>query len=283
MQWWWNNTLRGTQQDKQVFVGFLERHAIPPQGHLKEILSADWQWAWRYLAYAVKRYPNHGGILRKLNKLANVQAGGRTPQERVNNIDKDYKTGLLEFKALYALSSLGHRLVEADVKVGGAGGNQNRDCDWLVEKGGRLFRVEVRRWCGDILSQKPLKGGGRRFKPMPGKDRDEFYMGYDWQVGEWLRGQCEEVAKKKADMLVCHLPGGTWDIDEAPPHAIPFSSRSLRAYCEEILPDALGWHRSGPTWIRNIPRSGNVEQIIDVKPKGWWLLKVDQRRNTHLI
>jgi len=59
MQWWWSNTLRGTPQDQQAFVGFLERHTIRPQGYLKEILSADWQWAWRYLAYAVKRYPDH--------------------------------------------------------------------------------------------------------------------------------------------------------------------------------------------------------------------------------
>lgn len=270
MRWWWSNTLRGTQQDKRALVDVLDRCQIRPQGYLNKILSTDGEPAWRYLAYAVRRYPTHSGVLRKLKKLATVQAGGSTPQETDNNIDRDYATRLLEFKALYALDRLGHRLVEADVKVGGVGGNQHRDCDWLVERGERLFRVEVKRWCGDINSKRPLKGDiGKHFK----KSEPDY-----GKAVNWLRDRCEEVTEKQADMLVCHI-SGAWDIDEvyinqAGTYVIPFSSRSLRAYCDGFLPGALRWSKSGPIWSRNVPTSSSVKQIIFVYPKGWWLLRV---------
>lgn len=291
--------LRGTSHDRQRLSESFIRYKITPAGPFKAVLDGDWEPAWRYVAWAVKRYPDHPGLVRKLKKLNRIGPRKGSSSDLVKILKNDYEacglelnsryvrsesgdqkrqllglmrnsergwaTGLLEFKAFYVLAELGYAFVDADVRVGGTGRNRNKDCDWLMEKGGQRFRVDVRRWCGDTDSLEPLPGGiGRRFNPGPS---------FTWEVGKWLRDQCEEVGlEKRADILVCDLPGGRWEIGEFSPP----SSRSIRAYSDQILPDALRWSKSGPTWVNCVPRRG-VVQIIIVKPKVWWLIRVDRR------
>lgn len=262
------------------------------------MLDGDWEPAWRYVAWVVKRYPNHPTVTRKLKKLAGVgprkgipvglvsvlksdyeesvpelnsrYVRSKSEDDRgqilalIRNSERDYKTGLLEFKALYVLAELGYEFMDADVKVGGTGRDQNKDCDWLVERGGQQFRVDVRRWCGDIASLEPLPGGiGRRFNPGPS---------FTWNTGIWLRDQCEEIGlDKKGDILVCELPEGEWEIGMF----FPPSVKSIRTYCDKILPGALRWSQSSPAWVNGVPK-GSVTQVVMVNPKVWWSLRIDR-------
>jgi len=297
-RWFGKVGLRGTSHDKQHLSAFLSHKGISPEGPFKAVLDGDWEPAWRYVIWAVKRYPDHPGLVRKLKKLNRIGPRKGSPSDLVKvlkndyeacglelnsryarsesgdqklqildlmrNSERDWATGLLEFKALYVLAELGCAFVDADVKVGGTGRDRNKDCDWLVEKSGQRFRVDVRRWCGDITSLEPLPGGiGRRFNPGPS---------FTWDTGMWLRDQCEEIGfEKKADILVCGLPEGRWEIGMFSPTSV----RSIRAYSDEILPGALRWSQSGPTWVNDVPR-GSVMQVVVVNPKIWWSLRIDR-------
>ena len=249
---------------KERVENHLRHHKIEADGYLQQALHGEWP-VLRYLSYVAQTCPDLSSVRKKITRLAKLKRKGKTSLDEEINTEVAYSAALFELKAIYALCHLmGFKLVDCDVKVGGAGPHSKKDCDLVVKKNKSTLsiRIDAKRASHDTLSLCE----NRRYSPMPKEKEEERSAWWKkrsarWKIGEWLKEKIRKVSREKhVHILVVHLP--VWEQE------CGFSERKLRQYSQDILPGVLTWTGNGPVW--SWQHQPLVKQIVVVGSPGCW-------------
>ncbi len=260
MTWIFEDNQPASIADRDLLVDYLSVKLIEAEGHFKEALQDDEGLAWRYPAFAVRRFSSHPTLVEKLRLLCQCRGTNE------NDVERNYQNQLVEFHALYALTALmGYQFMGWDMPSGKPTADPGKNCDLALMKEGEEVFADAKDCSSEILTKYQVE------HEIAGEIKCVTHYTPKVELVGWLAGLINGAGKKGADVIVCHVPA--WGLEG-------FDSRRLREYLNSILPGVLMWSEQGPRWR---VASSSVTQVVIVKRMGCLTIQLDAEEGASRI